>query len=410
MNEELKSFVEGNPGNIPIKVVNDTGEYHSFPINRQVEQVGMDKVYQPDGCAMYLATYGHPLPGVFYLNYDVASENTYNRILEKARTEFGEQIREHGVTTVSWDDLSRIYLQGLKERRVSSEELRLDVEGIYESAINAGEILVHNFGSSDIRKKQTWIDSLLKDSELNLMAVRPQDLLFTYAMDKFNPRLTDEGEIVFDIYEKDLTQNMGGIYNKPGTAIHFDNYRTARDRIYDKAQEIAEAQCLKLKGQNPKELEIMIPYVVVLDEVVNPLALKELQIEREPISRILSPEFRDYYNLDGQINEIVSKHFDGSIPIKWGLHIFYDGISELETHQKSLESLGVSFWDDFNTNPKSEYREKLERFVDEGLVFVLQDDKLTPIGETNYRYDSATMLHKDNIPEIPVSAAQTANA
>ncbi|MCK5474830.1 MAG: hypothetical protein KAI53_05475 [Candidatus Aenigmarchaeota archaeon] len=410
MNNELKSLVEGAQDTLPIRVVNSTDEYHSLPIGGSVVHSGFDKVYGSDGGAIYLGKYKHPLPGVCYMNHPIDFNDAYNRILDFMDEEFGENIRRDGFVTVTWNDLLSKYLRHDKTMEFTIRELEQDPEIIYGTTQALREEISINLSTFNAAKEQKIIDKALKYSKLNLLAVRPQDVLCIYAFDKFNPRLTPTTELVFDIGVSDLKPKTGGIYNAPGTALHFDKYRPAMRQISDIVPELVQTACERTTEEKPDKLNIDIPWVVVLESVDTPGALVELQSAREPISRLLSPQFDPGHRLIDEAQKVAYGNFDSVPEINIGTHLVFAGVGELEKCQGTLTSLGTNFWSDYNTNPESPYRDFLAPFVEKGLVHVLRSEELIPIELTEYVFDKNAMLSCDGVPEISASLTQTANA
>lgn len=399
MNARLKYLINGAKSNLDIFVVNDVTEYHSFPIHRQVEQKGFKTIYEPDGSWSGLALWGAVLPGVFYLNFPIGFDE-YKQILGVVNSEFGEEIKKKGSKTIFWDDLLHTYLDKHSVEEVSSELQEHDLAGVYKKALSDGKMIssrIHN-----LREDQEHVNELLKGTGLDLLSTRTQDVLFTYAVDKFHPRFSLSGEIMFDICESDLIPNQGGIYNAPGTSLHFRDYSSARKIVHRKILELVEEKCAALNDENPPKLEITIPYVVVLDDVTNPLALKELQKEREPLSRMISEPFVSESGLKSEINRVVNRYLDNLPEIKLKTHLVYAGVEQLKKHKKRLESLGTRFWPDFDSNPDSKYREFLKHFLDGDLVYVMRNEELIPIEETQFTFDKNGMLYNSGEPEIPL--------
>ncbi len=409
LNTELKSLVNGMADEPDIRVVNSTNEYHSFPIANSVVLKGFDTVYQPDGSPIYLGKYGNPAPGVFYLNYPIDSKGAYKGILDFVNKEFGEDIKRDGVVTVTWTDLLSKYLSNHETAEVHINELEQDPETAYKNARAVGKDISVNLSSFNVGKEQKRIDNALKDSELNLLAVRPQDVLCIYAFDKFNPRITHANKLVFDIHAADLQHKKGGIYNIPGTSLHFDKYRPAMQQISDIVPELVQVACDNSIDEKPDKLNVEIPWVVVLERIDTPEALVELQREREPISRLLSPPY-DRRSLINTAKQVAYENFDIAPEINIGTHLVFAGVDELSAHQGTLTSLGTNFWPDYNTNPESHYRDFLRPFVETGLVYVLRGEELIPIEQTEYVFDKNAMLLCDGVPEISASPAQTAKA
>ncbi len=220
MNARLKSIVDGAKGDLKILVVDSVDAYHDFPIHKQVALTGFDTVYEPDGSPGFLAKYGNPVPGVIYLNFPIHFEDTYKQILDIMTSEFGEEIKNKGSVTVSWNNLLNAYLKNLKIENVTADALEADAEGVYAKARAEGKMISSRI--NNLEEDQVHINDLLKDSDLNLISTRSEDILVTYALDKFNPKITPSGKLVFVISESDLRPKKGGLYDVPEEHLAFN--------------------------------------------------------------------------------------------------------------------------------------------------------------------------------------------
>ncbi len=213
MNASLKSIVDGAKENLKILVVDSVDDYHEYPIHKQVSLMGFKPFYEPDGSQGFLAKYGCPVPGVIYLNFPIHFENAYKQILDIMNSEFGEKIKTKGYVTVSWDDLLNTYSKNLKIENVPSDVLESDAECVYDKACVEGKMISSRI--ENLKEDQAHINDLLKGADLNLLSTRSEDILITYALDKFNPKITPSGELMFVISESDLKPKKGGLYDVP---------------------------------------------------------------------------------------------------------------------------------------------------------------------------------------------------